>query len=67
MSRSYNQIHGWEDYLGDTLRGNVPVNQLIPQHPYLLDTLKLEEVLHKNTEHIMLLTTDEASAVISEL
>ncbi len=30
MNRLYNQTPGWEDYLGDTLRGNVPVNQLIP-------------------------------------
>ncbi|WP_148873284.1 hypothetical protein [Serratia marcescens] len=67
MNRLYNQPHGWEDYLGDTLRGNVPVNQLIPQHPYLLDTLRLEEVLHKNTEHIMLLTSDEAYAVVEDL
>lgn len=67
MSSLQSRIPGWEDYLGDTLRGKVPVNQLIPQHPYFLDTLQLEEVLHKNTEHIMLLTADEAYAVIDEL
>jgi len=55
------------DYLGDVLRGNVPPNQLIPQHPFLLNTLQLKEVLEKNTEHIMLLTMDEAYAVADAL
>lgn len=63
MDRFINQPPTWENYLGDLLRGNAPVNQLIPDHPYLLDTLKLEEILHKNTTHIMLLTMDEAYAV----
>lgn len=63
MDRFINQTPTWENYLGDLLRGNAPVNQLIPDHPYLLDTLKLEEILHKNTTHIMLLTMDEAYAV----
>jgi len=63
MDRFINQPPTWENYLGDLLRGNAPVNQLFPDHPYLLDTLKLEEILHKNTTHIMLLTMDEAYAV----
>lgn len=67
MNRFNDERPAWHDYLGDTLRGNVPVNQLIPQHPYLLNTLQLEEALHKNTEHIMLLTTDEAYAVMNAL
>lgn len=54
-------------YLGDYLRGNVPVNQLIPQHEYILDTLGLESVFEKNTTHIMLLTLEEADAVLNQL
>lgn len=67
MNRFTNQPPTWENYMGDVLRGNVSPNQLIPQHPYLLDTLKLEEILHKNTEHIMLLTVDEAYAAFNEI
>lgn len=67
MNRFRDEQPAWHDYLGDTLRGNVPLNQLIPQHPYLLDTLQLEEALHKNTEHIMLLNMDEAYAVMDAL
>lgn len=55
------------DYLGDYLRGNVPINQLIPQHEYVIDTLKLGEEFEKNTQHMMLLTLDEASAILNEL
>ena len=54
-------------YLGDYLRGNVPVNQLIPQHEYILDTLGLVSVFEKNTTHIMLLTLEEADAVLNQL
>ena len=67
MNRFRDEQPAWHDYLGDTLRGNVPVNQLIPQHPYLLNTLQLEEALYKNTEHIMLLNMDEAYAVMDAL
>lgn len=67
MNRFSDEQPAWHDYLGDTLRGNVPVNQLIPQHPYLLNTLQLEEALYKNTEHIMLLNMDEAYAVMDAL
>lgn len=55
----------WDEYLGDSLRGNVPINQLTPKHPYLLNTLGLEDVLNKNTEHVLLLTLDEAYAVVN--
>ena len=54
-------------YLGDYLRGNVPINQLIPQHEYIVDTLKLGEEFKKNTKHMMLLTLDEADAILNEL
>lgn len=68
MNQQYNYLNpSWSDYLGDTLRGNVPVNQLIPQHPYILDTLGLAEAFAKNTQHIMLLTLDEAQGVIDDL
>lgn len=55
------------DYLGDTLSGNNRPNQLIPTHPFLLNTLQLEEVLNKNAEHIMLFTTDEARSILADL
>ncbi|MEW7311353.1 hypothetical protein AB1E22_01235 [Buttiauxella gaviniae] len=55
------------NYLGDYLRGEVPINQLISQHEYILNTLNLEEELQKNTTHIMLLTLSEADAVLNQL
>ena len=64
--RSY-QESSLGDYLGDILSGNARPNQLIPQHPFLLNTLQLEEVLNKNTEHIMLLTMDEAKDLLEDL
>ncbi|XHA17430.1 hypothetical protein ACE15K_03945 [Citrobacter farmeri] len=67
MSKFSNQPPSWSDYLGDTLRGHVPVNQLIPQHPYILDTLGLASAFEKNTTHIMLLTLDEVQGVIDDL
>ncbi|MBU9845861.1 hypothetical protein [Rahnella ecdela] len=54
-------------YLGDYLRGNVPINQLLPQHEYIVDTLKLGEEFEKNTKHMMLLTLDEADKILNEL
>jgi hypothetical protein len=54
-------------YLGDYLRGNVPINQLVPQHEYIVDTLRLGEELEKNTKHMMLLTLDEADEILNEL
>lgn len=67
MPKPNHQNPSWPDYLGDTLRGNVPVNPLIPQHPYLLDTLDLAEAFQKNTQHIMLLTLEEAQGVVDDL
>lgn len=67
MTEFNNQNPSWSDYLGDALRGNVPVNQLIPQHPYILDTLGLAEAFEKNTQHIMLLTLAEAQSVVDDL
>lgn len=67
MSEFKSQGASWADYLGDTLRGNVPINQLIPQHPYILDTLGLEKEFEKNTQHIMLLTLDEVQGVIDDI
>ena len=67
MSGFNTQNPSWSDYLGDTLRGNVPINQLIPQHPYILDTMGLGEAFAKNTQHIMLLTLDEAQGVVDDL
>lgn len=67
MSDFRNQNPSGADYLGDVLRGNVPINQLIPQHPYILDTLGLAEAFEKNTQHIMLLTLDEVQGVIDDL
>lgn len=64
--RSY-QESSLGDYVGDILSGNARPNQLIPQHPFLLNTLQLEEVLNKNTEHIMLLTMDEAKDLLEDL
>ncbi|MGL5698279.1 MAG: hypothetical protein ACRCYL_03130 [Kluyvera sp.] len=67
MSEFNKQNPSWADYLGDTLSGKVPINQLIPQHPYILDTLGLAEAFDKNTQHIMLLTLDEVQGVIDDL
>lgn len=67
MSEFSGQKPSWDDYLGDALRGKVPVNQLIPQHPYILDTLGLEKEFEKNTQHIMLLTLNEAQGVIDDI
>lgn len=67
MSELNKQNPSWVDYLGDTLSGKVPINQLIPQHPYILDTLGLAEAFDKNTQHIMLLTLDEVQGVIDDL
>lgn len=66
MSGFGNQQPSLSDYLGDILRGN-SINQLRPQHPFLLDTLGLAAAFEKNTTHIMLLTLDEAQDVIDDL
>ncbi|EJU7772508.1 hypothetical protein KAB52_003481 [Salmonella enterica subsp. salamae serovar 4,12:e,n,x:1,6] len=67
MSEFNNQNPSWSDYLGDALRGNVPINQLIPQHSYILDTLGLGEVFEKYTQHLMLMTLEEAQGIVDDL
>lgn len=67
MKDELRQTNTAADYLGDYLRGEVPINQLIPQHEYILDTLNLEAELQKNTKHIMLLTLSEADAALNQL
>ncbi|CAM4031335.1 hypothetical protein RABR111495_24290 [Rahnella bruchi] len=54
-------------YFGDYLRGNVPVNQLIPKHEYIQDTIGLESAFNKNNQHLMLLTLEEADSVLNQL
>jgi len=40
---------GWSGYVGELLRGQQPINQLIPAHPYI-DTLpQMEKVLERNS------------------
>ncbi len=67
MSEFNNANPSWSDYLGDALRGNVPVNQLIPQHSYILAALGLAEVFEKYTQHLILLTLEEAQEVVDDL
>ncbi len=50
----------WADYVGDILRGAQPINQLVPQHPYLNDVPLIDELRHQNTHHVILLTLDVA-------
>lgn len=58
---------GWSGYVGELLRGQQPINQLLPTHPYI-DTLpQMEKVLEKNTQYFMLLTIEEARGVLSDL
>jgi len=58
---------GWSGYVGELLRGQQPINQLIPTHPYI-DTLpQMEKVLEKNTQYFMLLTIEEARGILSDL
>lgn len=58
---------GWSGYVGELLRGQQPINQLIPTHPYI-DTLpQMEKLLEKNTQYFMLLTIEEARGVLSDL
>lgn len=57
----------WADSIGDILRGQQPINQLVPNHPYI-DTLPhMEELLAKNTRYIMLFTLQEARGILSDL
>lgn len=43
--------------LGDYLRGEVPINQLISQHEYILNTLNLEWSLNNTFPFINVLRT----------
>ncbi|WET41609.1 hypothetical protein [Citrobacter enshiensis] len=57
----------WADSMGDILRGQQPINQLVPNHPYI-DTLPhMEELLARNTRYIMLFTLQEARGILSDL
>lgn len=57
----------WADSMGNILRGQQPINQFLPDAAYI-DTLPhMEELLAKNTQHIMLFTLAEARAVLSDL
>ncbi len=55
----------WADYVGDILRGAQPINQLVPQHPYLNDVPLIDELRHQNTHHVILLTFDVAKKILS--
>lgn len=55
----------WPDYVGGILRGEQPINQLVPQHPYINDIPLLSELKKQNTHHIVLLTLDDARNIIS--
>ncbi|WP_330983907.1 MULTISPECIES: hypothetical protein [Enterobacterales] len=57
----------WADSMGSILRGEQPINQLVPNHPYIDSLPHLEELLAKNTQHIMLFTLAEARGVLSDL
>ncbi|MGG6847760.1 UNVERIFIED_CONTAM: hypothetical protein QJA12_19570, partial [Escherichia coli] len=37
----------WADYVGDILRGAQPINQLVPQHPYLNDVPLIDELMNR--------------------
>ncbi|HAU3361703.1 TPA: hypothetical protein JDL67_004496 [Salmonella enterica subsp. salamae] len=54
----------WPDYVGSILRGTQPINQLVPQHPYLKDVPGLEEFQSKKTVDIILLTIPEAMRLV---
>lgn len=57
----------WADSMGDILRGQQPINQVLPNATYI-DTLPhMEELLAKNTQHIMLFTLAEARSILSDL
>lgn len=57
----------WSNYVGDILRGNQPINQLIPQHPYIDDIPLLNELNRQRTQHIVLLTIDDARKLFNEV
>lgn len=61
------QNPSWSDYPGNALRGDMPIKQLMPQHYYIVDTSGLAEVLEKYTQHLMLLTLEEAQRIVDNI
>lgn len=59
--------NSWAGYMGGILRGEQPINQLMPTHPYIDDIPALEEYFIKNKQYFMLLTLNEAKGVLSDL
>ncbi|HDV3956562.1 TPA: hypothetical protein RH277_003010, partial [Escherichia coli] len=57
----------WADYVGDILRGSQPINQLVPQHPYLNDIPLIDELRRQNTHHVILLTFDVAKKILNPI
>lgn len=56
----------WADYMGDILQGSQPINQLVPQHPYLKDIPGLEDFQFEKTQYIMVLTIPEALRLLTD-
>ena len=56
----------WPDYVGSILRGTQPINQLVPQHPYLKDVPGLENFQFEKKQHIMVLTIPEALRLLTD-
>lgn len=54
----------WPDYVGGILRGEQPINQLVPTHCYLKDVAGLEEFQSVKTKDIMILTIPEAMRLL---
>lgn len=54
----------WPDYVGGILRGEQPINQLVPQHPYLKDVPGLEDFQSEKTTDIIILTIPEAMLLL---
>jgi len=53
--------------MGDILRGKQPINQLVPNHPYIDDISELNHYFENNKQHFMLLTLTEAKGILSDL
>ncbi|HDV8557797.1 TPA: hypothetical protein QIU22_003067, partial [Escherichia coli] len=66
-NNSNTQNAQWADYVGDILRGAQPINQLVPQHPYLNDIPLIDELRRQNTHHVILLTFDVAKKILSSI
>eukprot|EP01133_Synstelium_polycarpum_P014915 gene14915-17636_t len=67
MSKWQDRNAQWADYVGDILRGAQPINQLVPQHPYLNDVPLIDELRHQNTHHVIPLTLDVAKKILSPI